>query len=88
VSGVEPGRSGTTLQISGGPSEGRSGQSAELARICIRLAEDDGSSTTGNVYCARGGQGQPLAGDIADGPMQLKEIKMSTRDFRELLCWP
>ena len=59
------------LQISGGASEGkvvtfgataplgRAGQPAELAGIYVRLAEDDGSYTTGNIYGAGGGQGQP-----------------------------
>ena len=32
---------------------------AELAGIYVRLAEDDGSYTTGNIYGAGGGQGQP-----------------------------
>ena len=30
-----------------------------LAGIYVRLAEDDGSYTTGNIYGAGGGQGQP-----------------------------
>ena len=38
---------------------GRPGQPAELAGIYVRLAEDDGSYTTGNIYGAGGGQGQP-----------------------------
>jgi NAD(P)-dependent dehydrogenase (short-subunit alcohol dehydrogenase family) len=38
---------------------GRAGQPAELAGIYVRLAEDDGSYTTGNIYGAGGGQGQP-----------------------------
>ena len=37
----------------------RPGQPAELAGIFVRLAEDDGSYTSGNVYGAGGGQGQP-----------------------------
>ena len=56
---------------SGGASEGkvvtfgatapldRAGQPAELAGIYVRLAEDDGSFATGNIYGAGGGQGQP-----------------------------
>ena len=71
VNGVAPGPIWTPLQISGGASEGkvvtfgataplgRPGQPAELAGIFVRLAEDDGSYTTGNVYGAGGGQGQP-----------------------------
>jgi NAD(P)-dependent dehydrogenase (short-subunit alcohol dehydrogenase family) len=71
VNGVAPGPIWTPLQISGGASEGkvvtfgataplgRPGQPAELAGIYVRLAEDDGSYTTGNIYGAGGGQGQP-----------------------------
>ena len=71
VDGVAPGPVWTPLQISGGASEGkvvtfgataplgRPGQPAELAGIFVRLAEDDGSYTTGNIYGAGGGQGQP-----------------------------
>jgi NAD(P)-dependent dehydrogenase (short-subunit alcohol dehydrogenase family) len=71
VNGVAPGPIWTPLQISGGASEGkvvtfgataplgRAGQPAELAGIYVRLAEDDGSYTTGNIYGAGGGQGQP-----------------------------
>jgi NAD(P)-dependent dehydrogenase (short-subunit alcohol dehydrogenase family) len=71
VNGVAPGPIWTPLQVSGGASEGkvvtfgataplgRAGQPVELAGIYVRLAEDDGSFTTGNVYGAGGGQGQP-----------------------------
>ncbi len=71
VNGVAPGPIWTPLQVSGGASEGkvitfgattplgRVGQPAELAGIYVRLAEDDGSYTTGNIYGAGGGQGQP-----------------------------
>jgi NAD(P)-dependent dehydrogenase (short-subunit alcohol dehydrogenase family) len=71
VNGVAPGPIWTPLQISGGASQGkivtfgattplgRPGQPAELAGIYVRLAEDDGSFTTGNIYGAGGGQGQP-----------------------------
>jgi len=71
VNGVAPGPIWTPLQISGGASEGkvvtfgataplgRAGQPAELAGIYVRLAEDDSSYTTGNIYGAGGGQGQP-----------------------------
>jgi NAD(P)-dependent dehydrogenase (short-subunit alcohol dehydrogenase family) len=71
INGVAPGPIWTPLQISGGASEGkvvtfgataplgRPGQPAELAGIYVRLAEDDGSYTTGNIYGAGGGQGQP-----------------------------
>jgi NAD(P)-dependent dehydrogenase (short-subunit alcohol dehydrogenase family) len=71
VNGVAPGPIWTALQVSGGASEGkvmtfgataplgRAGQPAELAGIYVRLAEDEGSYTTGNIYGAGGGQGQP-----------------------------
>jgi len=71
VNGVAPGPIWTPLQVSGGAPEGkvvtfgataplgRPGQPAELAGIYVRLAEDDGSYTTGNIYGAGGGQGQP-----------------------------
>jgi NAD(P)-dependent dehydrogenase (short-subunit alcohol dehydrogenase family) len=71
VNGVAPGPIWTALQVSGGASQaklvtfgataplGRPGQPAELAGIYVRLAEDDGSYTTGNIYGAGGGQGQP-----------------------------
>lgn len=71
VNAVAPGPIWTPLQVSGGASQGklvtfggtaplgRPGQPAELAGIFVRLAEDDGSYTTGNVYGASGGQGQP-----------------------------
>jgi NAD(P)-dependent dehydrogenase (short-subunit alcohol dehydrogenase family) len=71
INGVAPGPIWTPLQISGGAPEGkvvtfgataplgRPGQPAELAGIYVRLAEDDGSYTTGNIYGAGGGQGQP-----------------------------
>ena len=38
---------------------GRPGQPAELAGIYVRLAENDGSYTTCNIYGAGGGQGNP-----------------------------
>ena len=71
VNGVAPGPIWTPLQVSGGAQQGklvtfgataplgRPGQPAELAGIFVRLAEDDGSYTTGNIYGAGGGQGQP-----------------------------
>lgn len=71
VNGIAPGPVWTPLQISGGASDGkvatfgataplgRPGQPAELAGIYVRLAEDDGSYTTGNIYGAGGGQGNP-----------------------------
>ncbi len=71
VNGVAPGPIWTPLQVSGGATTGkvvtfgataplgRPGQPAELAGIYVRLAEDDGSYTTGNIYGAGGGQGQP-----------------------------
>jgi NAD(P)-dependent dehydrogenase (short-subunit alcohol dehydrogenase family) len=71
VNGVAPGPIWTPLQVSGGATEGkvvtfgataplgRPGQPAELAGIYVRLAENDGSYTTGSIYGAAGGQGNP-----------------------------
>ncbi len=71
VVGVAPGPIWTPLQVSGGAQPEklvsfgsdtpamRPGQPAELAGIYVRAAEDDGSYTTGNVYGAGGGKGQP-----------------------------
>lgn len=71
VNGVSPGAVWTPLQISGGqPQEkvekfggdnalGRPGQPAELASIFVQLAANDSSFTTGNIYGAGGGKGQP-----------------------------
>lgn len=71
VNGVAPGPVWTALQISGGayPEKvekfggdtalGRPGQPAELASIFVQLAAEDASFTTGNVYGAGGGKGQP-----------------------------
>ncbi len=71
VNGVAPGPIWTPLQISGGASVlkythfgnttslGRPGQPAELASIYVQLAASDASFTTGNIYGAGGGQGQP-----------------------------
>lgn len=71
VNGVAPGPIWTPLQISGGATPehytkfgadypfGRPGQPAELASIYVQLAADDASFTTGNIYGAGGGKGQP-----------------------------
>lgn len=71
VNGVAPGPVWTPLQISGGAQQekvkefggttplGRPGQPAELASIYVQLAANDASFTTGNIYGAGGGQGQP-----------------------------
>jgi NAD(P)-dependent dehydrogenase (short-subunit alcohol dehydrogenase family) len=71
VNGVAPGPIWTPLQTSGGAtaekykhfgsatSLGRPGQPAELASIYVQLAASDASFTTGNIYGAGGGQGQP-----------------------------
>jgi NAD(P)-dependent dehydrogenase (short-subunit alcohol dehydrogenase family) len=71
VNGVAPGPIWTPLQISGGATVEkytkfgstsplkRPGQPVELASIYVQLAADDASFTTGNVYGAGGGQGQP-----------------------------
>jgi NAD(P)-dependent dehydrogenase (short-subunit alcohol dehydrogenase family) len=71
VNGVAPGPVYTPLQISGGASKekfeefgskyplGRAGQPAELASIYVQLAAEDATYTTGNIYGAGGGMGQP-----------------------------
>ena len=71
VNGVAPGPIWTPLQVSGGATQeklvqfggdtpmGRPGQPAELAGVYVRLAEADGSYTTGNIYGVGGGKGQP-----------------------------
>ncbi len=71
VNGVAPGPIYTPLQISGGASKqkfenfgseyplGRAGQPAELASIYVQLAAADATYTTGNIYGAGGGMGQP-----------------------------
>ena len=71
VNGVAPGPVWTALQVSGGASQeklkqfggqtslGRPGQPAELASIYVTLAASDASFTTGHVYGAAGGTGQP-----------------------------
>ena len=71
VNGVAPGPIWTPLQVSGGATMEklrnfggdtplkRPGQPRELAGIYVRLAEDDGSYTTGNIYGVGGGKGQP-----------------------------
>jgi NAD(P)-dependent dehydrogenase (short-subunit alcohol dehydrogenase family) len=38
---------------------GRAGQPAELAGIYVQLADNASSYTTGNIYGAGGGKGQP-----------------------------
>lgn len=71
VNGVAPGPIWTPLQVSGGASQeklkqfggqtpfGRPGQPAELASIYVQIAAEDASFTTGHVYGAAGGSGQP-----------------------------
>ncbi len=71
VNGVAPGPIWTPLQVSGGATQeklkqfggqtplGRPGQPAELAGIYVQLAAEDGSYTTGHIYGAAGGSGQP-----------------------------
>ena len=71
VNGVAPGQTWTPLQISGGASVqkyqhfgsatvlGRPAQPVELASIYVQLAASDASFTTGNIYGAGGGVGQP-----------------------------
>ena len=71
VNGVAPGPIWTPLQVSGGATQeklksfggqtplGRPGQPAELASIYVQLAATDASYSTGQVYGAAGGEGQP-----------------------------
>lgn len=71
VNGVAPGPIWTPLQTSGGAQVekytkfggnyplGRPGEPAELASIYVQLASQDASYTTGNIYGAGGGMGQP-----------------------------
>ena len=71
VNGVAPGPIYTPLQISGGATKEkfqdfggqyplkRAGQPAELASIFVQLASQDATYTTGNIYGAGGGGGQP-----------------------------
>jgi len=71
VNGVAPGPIWTPLQVSGGATMeklekfggqspmGRPGQPVELASIYVQLAASDASYTTGHIYGAAGGGGQP-----------------------------
>lgn len=71
VNGVAPGPIWTPLQVSGGATMeklkefggqtplGRPGQPAELASIYVQLAANDASYSTGQIYGAAGGSGQP-----------------------------
>ncbi len=71
VNGVAPGPIWTPLQVSGGATQeklkqfggdtplGRPGQPAELASIYVQLAANDASYSSGQIYGAAGGSGQP-----------------------------
>lgn len=71
VNGVAPGPIWTPLQVSGGATMeklenfggdtplARPGQPAELASIYVQLAANDASYSTGQIYGAAGGGGQP-----------------------------
>ena len=71
VNAVAPGPIWTPLQVAGGqlPGKmgefgqdtplGRAGQPAELAALYVTLASDDTSFTTGGVFGANGGKGNP-----------------------------
>ncbi|MBB3979844.1 hypothetical protein GGQ64_005089 [Rhizobium azooxidifex] len=71
VNGVAPGPVWTALQVAGGATMdklqefggetplGRPGQPAELASIYVQLADNSASFSTGQVYGAAGGSGQP-----------------------------
>lgn len=71
VNGVAPGPIWTPLQVSGGATQdklkqfggntpmGRPGQPVELASIYVQLAASDASYSTGQIYGASGGSGNP-----------------------------
>jgi len=71
VNGVAPGPFWTPLQVSGGQTQenlvkfgqdtpmGRPGQPAELAGVYVELASAGASYTTGQIYGASGGRGNP-----------------------------
>jgi NAD(P)-dependent dehydrogenase (short-subunit alcohol dehydrogenase family) len=71
VNGVAPGPIWTPLQVSGGATmeklatfggvtpTGRPGQPAELGSIYVQLADNGARNSTGQVYGAAGGGGQP-----------------------------
>ncbi|WGQ10696.1 SDR family oxidoreductase [Pedobacter gandavensis] len=71
VNGVAPGPIWTALQVSGGATMeklknfggdtplARPGQPAELGSIYVQLAANDASYSTGQIYGAAGGGGQP-----------------------------
>ena len=71
VNGVAPGPIWTPLQVAGGATMAklekfggdtpltRPGQPAELAHIYVQLAANDSSYSTGNIFGAGGGHGQP-----------------------------
>ncbi|RNL55795.1 SDR family oxidoreductase [Pedobacter jejuensis] len=71
VNGVAPGPIWTPLQVAGGATNeklmqfgkatpmGRPGQPAELASIYVQLADNGASYSTGQIYGAMGGGGQP-----------------------------
>ncbi|HEX7652911.1 MAG TPA: SDR family oxidoreductase, partial [Verrucomicrobiae bacterium] len=71
VNGVAPGPIWTPLQVSGGATQekliefgkqtpyGRPGQPAELASIYVQLAASDASYSSGQIYGAAAGSGQP-----------------------------
>lgn len=71
VNGVAPGPIWTPLQVSGGATMeklkqfgaqtpfGRPGQPAELGSIFVQLADNSASYSTGQIYGAAGGGGQP-----------------------------
>ncbi len=71
VNGVAPGPIWTPLQVSGGATQeklkqfggdtplGRPGQPVELASIYVQLAANDASFSTGQIYGASGGSGNP-----------------------------
>ena len=71
VNGVAPGPIWTPLQVTGGATQeklkkfggdtplGRPGQPVELASIYVQLAANDASFSTGQIYGAGGGSGQP-----------------------------
>ena len=71
MNAVAPGPIWTPLQVSGGATPeklqgfggqtplGRPGQPVELASIYVQLAANDASFSTGQIYGASGGSGNP-----------------------------
>jgi len=57
--GIDPGDEEKLKEFGAKTPLGRPGQPAELASIFVQLAANDASYTTGHIYGAAGGSGQP-----------------------------